>query len=165
MRDVSEPPKYRWLTQATDGIVLLSFGAICVGMLMTVGDVLTRLASRITGALTGGRPRLGSLWSGGSHTADDDDWRTDGHCGGLLCRARISVLILSMRCLAQHCAVWWCVCRPCWAGFFWDCVCTPPGMKCAANLILQRLRQRWDWPIRGIGCRLSVGWRCRFWAA
>lgn len=59
MRDVSEPPKYRWLTQATDGIVLLSFGAICVGMLMTVGDVLTRLASRITGALTGGDPGWG----------------------------------------------------------------------------------------------------------
>jgi TRAP-type mannitol/chloroaromatic compound transport system permease small subunit len=59
MRDVSEPPKRRWLTKATDGIVLLSFSAICVGMLMTVGDVLTRLASRIAGALIGGDPGWG----------------------------------------------------------------------------------------------------------
>lgn len=59
MPDASDRSNPRWLTTATDGIVLLSFGAICAGMLMTVGDVLTRLASRIVGALIGGDPGWG----------------------------------------------------------------------------------------------------------
>lgn len=59
MRDVTAPPRRRWLTRATDGIVLLSFSAICLGMFMTVGDVLIRLASRVAGTVTGGDPGWG----------------------------------------------------------------------------------------------------------
>lgn len=59
MRDVTEQTDRRWLTQAADAIILLSFSAICVGMLMTVGDVLIRLVSRLAGTLIGGDPGWG----------------------------------------------------------------------------------------------------------
>lgn len=42
-----------------DIVVLVSFTATCIAMVMTVGDVLVRLAARIVGSLEGVRPRWG----------------------------------------------------------------------------------------------------------
>lgn len=48
-----------WRGIVTDLIVFVSFAAICGAMLMTVGDILVRLAAQLVGAVAGVRPRWG----------------------------------------------------------------------------------------------------------
>lgn len=59
MRDTHHQTTRPWRRVVTDGIVLASFAAITIAMLMTVGDVLIRLAAESLGALTGARPKWG----------------------------------------------------------------------------------------------------------
>jgi len=59
MNDTRQQTTRPWRRVVTDGIVLASFAAISIAMLMTVGDVLTRLAAETLGALAGARPKWG----------------------------------------------------------------------------------------------------------
>jgi TRAP-type C4-dicarboxylate transport system permease small subunit len=59
MADFMNTSARRWRRAVIDAIVLAAFAAICVGMLMTVGDVLARLAARTVEALSGTRPKWG----------------------------------------------------------------------------------------------------------
>lgn len=59
MHDSSSRATRGWQRVAADGIVLISFAAVSAAMLMTVGDVLIRLAAETIEALSGTRPRWG----------------------------------------------------------------------------------------------------------
>lgn len=55
---IKTDPRMLW-RGFSDLITLLSFAAICVSMLMTVGDIILRLASLVMAQIDGVRPRWG----------------------------------------------------------------------------------------------------------